>query len=104
MEDLVDPGAADAGDHVLIPEERVQRPRHVKELGERRRVGPRLRSERGDRVLGVNRVGAQQLHPRALFGPELAQAELAAVLEPDEQPGSLVTQRGTRIEQLQATG
>ena len=79
MEDLVDPGAADPGDHVLIAEQCVQRPRLVEQLGERRRIGPGLGTERRDRLLVVDVVGAQHLDPRALAGPKLPQSQLATV-------------------------
>ena len=44
----------------------------VSSSSKRRRVGPGLRPEGGERVVVVDRLGAQQLDPRALLGPELA--------------------------------
>ena len=53
-------------------------PLRGEQLAQRRRVGPRLGAERRDRVVLLDLVGAQDLHPRRLLRPELAQAQLAA--------------------------
>ena len=104
VQDLVDPGAADAGDHVLVAEQRVQRPRLVEQLEQRRRIGPRLGAERGERVLVVEVRRSQHLDPRPLSGAELAQAQLAPVGEPQQEPRRPVAQRRARVEQLQPAG
>ena len=53
-QDLVDPRAPDPGDHVLVAQNAVQRPGALRgeQLAQRRRVGPGLRPERGDGVVG----------------------------------------------------
>ena len=60
----------------------VQRSRRVEQLAERRWVGPRFRAERGERLILVELLRAQQLHPGGLLGAELAQAQLAPVRDP----------------------
>ena len=58
----------------------------------RGRPAPRARAS--PPLVLVDRVGRQQLRPRPLLGPELAQAQLAlAVVEPHQQPRGLVAQR-----------
>ena len=80
--------------------------RLVDQLGElverRRRVG--VRPERGDGLVLRDRVRRQQLRPRPLLRPELAQPQLPAVLEADEDARRLVSQRRARVEQLQPPG
>ena len=46
----------------------------------------------------------EQLDPCRLLGPELAQAQLAPVLEPHQQPRGPVARRRALVEQLQAAG
>ena len=104
VQDLVDPGTPDPGDHVLVAQQRVERPGLVEQLLERRRVGPRLRSELGQNLLLREVLGAQDLDPGPLLGAELAQPQLTAVLEPDEKTRRAVAQRGARVEQLQTAG
>ena len=78
-EDLIDPRATDAGDRALVAQERVQGSRRVEHRAERRRVGPRFGAERGERLVLLERIRAQQLDPGGLLGAELAQAQLASV-------------------------
>ena len=54
----------------------------------------------------VERVGAQQLHPRRLLRAELAQAQLAPAVgrEPQQQPRRAVAQPGALVVELQAPG
>jgi hypothetical protein len=104
-QDLIHPGAADACDHPLVAEHRMQvaglahLPRQL--LGHRR--GPGLGAERGHHLVGVGAVSRHQLRPRSLLGAELAQPELAAVGEADEDPRAAVPKRGALVEQLQST-
>ena len=72
-------------------------------LGRRRRAGLRARAWRPPRRLSTASVG-QQLRPRALLGAELAQPQLAAVLEPHQEPRGAVAQRRALVEQLQPAG
>ena len=105
-EDLVDPGAADAGDRPLVAQQRMQVARLVdqrRELLERRR-GPGLGPERRDHLVLGDRVRRQQLRPGPLLGAELAQPQLAPVLEPDQEPRGPVAQRGPLVEDLQPPG
>ena len=69
-----------------IAQQRVEVARLVEQLGElvERRRRRRVRTERGDRLVRSHGVGRKQLRPRALLRAELAQAKLAAVLEPDQ--------------------
>ena len=60
--------------------------------------------ERGDHLVLGDRVGRQQLRPGALLGPELAQPQLAAVLEPDQHPRGAVFGRGPFVEDAQSAG
>jgi hypothetical protein len=55
-----------------------------------------------ERLLGLQRLRREQLHPRALLGAELAHAQLAVAGQAEEHPRRLVTQRGALVEQLQA--
>ena len=71
-------------------------------LERRRRVGVRARASPPPRPRDL--VGGQQLRPGALLGAELAQAQLAAVVEPDQQPRGAVAQRRALVEQLQPAG
>ena len=48
--------------------------------------------------------GRQQLRPGALLRPELAQAQLAAVLEPDQHPRGAVFERGALVVAAQPPG
>ena len=91
---------------MLVAQDAVQRARALggEQLAQRRRVGPRLRPERRERVVGRDVLRAQDLDPRALARPELAQAQLVAVREPDEQARGAIAQRGALVEQLQAPG
>ena len=57
--------------------------------------------ERRDHLVLGDRVGRQQLRPGPLLGPELAQAQLAAVLEPDQHPRGPVFRRGPLVEDPQ---
>ena len=47
---------------------------------------------------------AQQLRPGALLGAELAQAQLAAVGEPDQDPRAAILERRPLVEDLQPPG
>ena len=89
-EDLVDPGAADAGDVALVAQQRVQVARLVEQRGElverRRRPGLGPEAWRPSRPRRL--VGRQQLRPGALLGPELAQPQLAAVRRAGRGPAS----------------
>jgi hypothetical protein len=77
VEDVVDPRAADAGDHALVAQHGVQRPRLRQALAQvGRRLGPGFRAQRGDLLLLLDRLRRQELHPRGLTGAELAQAQL----------------------------
>ncbi len=60
----------------------------VDQLGEllEWRARPRLGAERRDRLVLLDRVGREQLRPGPLPGSELAQPQLAAVGEPDQDP------------------
>ena len=51
VQDLVDPRSADAGQHVLVAEQDVERPGNVEHVLQCRRVGPSFRTERADRLL-----------------------------------------------------
>ena len=105
-EDLVDPGAADPGDVPLVAQQWVQ----VTRLGDRggevveRGRGPGLRSQARDHLVLVDGIGAQQLRPGPLLGPELAQPQLAAVAEPDQDPRCFVFERGAFVEDAQPLG
>ena len=91
---------------MLVAQNAVQRAGALggEQLAQRRRVGPRLRPERRERVVGRDVLRAQDLDPRALARAELAQAQLVAVGEPDEQPRGAIAQRGALVEELQAPG
>ena len=78
---------------MLVAQQRVQRARRVEQLlsrapppGSGHASGPSV----GERLVLLELAGAQQLHPRGLLGAELAQAQLAAVVEADEQPRGAV--------------
>jgi hypothetical protein len=101
VQDLVDPRAPDPGDHLLVAQQRVQRPRRRQQLAEQRRVRPRLGAEREQDVLGLERLGPQQLDPRGLLGAELAQPQLAVAGQAEQDARRAVTQRAALGEQLQ---
>src|SRR4051794_18572908 len=105
-ENLVDPRAPDAGDDALVAQHRVQRSRALwrEQLAQRRRVGPRVGAERRERLVLLQRVRAEHLHPRRLLRAELAQAQLAPVVDPQQEPGRAVAQRGALVEELQPPG
>src|SRR5436305_3996811 len=86
VEDLVDPRAPDPRDHVLVAQQRVQRPRLVQELEQIRRIRPGVVAELLERILGLR--GPDHLDPCSLPGAELAQAQLAALRQPDQPPGA----------------
>ena len=94
------------GDRALVAQQRVQVARLVEQLRELvergRRIG--VGAERGHGLVGRHGVRREQLRPGALLGAELAQPQLAAVLEPHEDPRRAVAQRGARVEQLKAPG
>ncbi len=106
-EDLVDPRAPDPRDDPLVAEHRVQR---AGALGGEQgaqpggRVGPGLGAERRERFVGHQGVAAQDLHPGGLPGPELAQAQFAVGVEPQQQSGRAVARRRALGVQLQAAG
>jgi hypothetical protein len=99
-EDLVDPGAADAGDIALVAEQGVEVAGLGDQSGEliewRRRPG--FGPEPGGGLVVVHGVARQQLRPGSLLGAELAQAQLAAVLEADQDSRGTVLQRGAFVE------
>ena len=84
----------------------MQVARLVDQLGEalERRRRPGFRPEPGDRLVLVDGVGRQQLRPGPLLGPVLAQAQLAAVLEPDQDPRGAVFERGPLVVVAQPAG
>ena len=49
-------------------------------------------------------VRAQELGPRSLFGAELTQPQLAAVIEPHKHTRGAVAEGRTRVEELEAAG
>src|SRR5204863_8360966 len=85
-QDLVHPGTPDPGDRALVAEQRVEVARLVDQLREllERRSRPGLWAERGHGLVFVHRRRSQQLAPRALLRAELAQPELAAVVDPEQ--------------------
>ena len=87
MEDLVRPRAADAGDHALVAQERVQPARFAGEdLAEPLRAEPeRLRPE--VRELGLGRLGREQPDSGALLRAGLGEHELGAALEARRNAG-----------------
>ena len=102
-EQLVHPGPPDPGDRALVAQQRVEVAGLVEQTGElvqrRRRVG--VRAERRDRVVGPSASARQQLRPGPLLGAELAQAQLAPALEPDQQPRGPVAQRRPVVPELE---
>src|SRR5919107_4616473 len=94
-EQLVHPRPADSGDRALIAQKRVEVARlveeahHLIEWGRRVGVG----AEGGDVVLGRDLLSLQQLGPRPPLRAELAQPQLAAVLEPDQDARRAVAER-----------
>ena len=104
MQDLVDPRAPDPRDHLLVAQQRVQRARRLQQRAELGRVGPRLRAERAQLLVGLDRLGAQQLDPRGLLGAELAQAQLAVSGQPPQHARGAVLHRAALVEQLQPPG
>ena len=105
-EDLVDPRAADARDLPLVAQQRVQVARlveHARELLERG-WRQRVRAERGHGLVLVELARREELGPGALLGAELAQAKLAPVTEPDQQPRAAVAQRGALVVELEPAG
>ena len=71
-----------------------------------RRAGPGRRPGRAwpRRRRPSSALGRQQLGPGALLGAELAQPQLAPVVEPDQQPRGAVAQRGALVPELQPSG
>src|SRR5215210_5529219 len=76
----------------------VEQPRQLVRRGRRISVGP----ERRDGVVGRHRVRAEQLGPGALLGAELAQAQLAPVLQPHQDARGAIAERRARVEELKA--
>jgi len=84
----------------------VQVARLVDRLGQAlgRRRGPGLGAQGGDQLVALDPAGREQLDPGALVGAELAQAQLAPVGEPDQDPRATVPRRGALVEDPQPPG
>ena len=72
-------------------------------MREGRRVGPGLRSELRERRVLLQHAGAQQLHPRRLLGPELAQAQLPSVGDAHEQARGAIARPRAPVIELQSS-
>ena len=60
--------------------------------------------ERGHELVLVELARREELRPGALLGAELAQAKLAAVAEPDQEPRAAIAQRGALVIELEPPG
>jgi hypothetical protein len=105
-QELVHPRAADPGDGALVAQQRVEMARLVEQLRHLidGRRGVRVRPERRDPLVVRDRLRREQLRPRPLLRAELAQPQLAAVLEPHQDPRGAVAERRAVVEQLQPAG
>ena len=79
----------------------MQRAGRVEQLAQRRRVGPRLGTQGGERGVLLEVGGGQELDPRRLPRSELAQAQLAPVGQAQEQARGAVARTGALVIQLQ---
>src|SRR6185312_14539108 len=98
-EDLVHPGAPDAGDGALVAQQGMKVTGLVEQGRELLQRGwwKGVRAERGHGLVVAHLIGGQHLGPRALLCSELPQPELTVAGEAEEQPRAAVAQGRTLV-------
>ena len=102
VQDLVDPGAADAGDHLLVAQQRVQRARWTSAArasvagGSGQASGPSVAAR-----LGLEPSGASSLTQAACLVPNSRSRSSRFVRQPPQHARGAVAHRAALVEQLQ---